>query len=366
MTVCLRSLTALLLGVLGMAAGFATPALGARARSVDARLTGTVTMHGRVTTAIRVPDERRGEPLTRTWTFSGSACGRQSCRRLELVRQRNATGRDRVTLVRTGPGRYTGSGQFFVALSCRGALFPRGERVPFTIGLTITRAVTVQGIRIASRLSATYTNRRRVDRTICPVGPSHDAARYSAAMTPTAPAATFTQSMAPDGTAGFADHTRPGGDGAAITRRRWNFGDPGSGAANTSTAAAPSHTFGTPGSYRVTLSVTDADGLTASQTQTVVAPGPTAGFSPTSSSSTAVQFTDQSTPGAGGSPITAWSWNFGDPNSGSADTSSTQNPEHTFTTPGTYNVCLTVADAAGRQSQHCAGVTVTSALHPAS
>ena len=366
MMVSARALAAALLAALALGCGLTAPALAASARPVDARLAGAVVMHGRVTTEVRVPDEHRGLLVSRTWTFSGSACGRQSCRRLTLLRQRNTTGSDRVTLRRTGRGRYTGSGRFFVALECRGAVYPHGELAPFTITVTITRAVTVQGIRIASRLSATYTNRRRIDRTICPVGPSHDAAHYSASMHPGVPPVSFTPAMAPNGTASFADHTPPGGDGAPITGRHWNFGDPGSGAANTSSESAPTHTYGAPGSYPVTLTVTDADGLTASQTQTVVAPGPTAAFSPTSSSTTAVQFTDQSSSGAGGSPITAWSWNFGDPSSGATDSSSVQNPEHTFSTPGTYNVCLTVTDAAGRQAQRCAGVTVTSAVHPVS
>ena len=361
MIVSARALAATVLAVLALGCGLAAPALAASARPVDARLAGAVVMHGRVTTAVRVPDEHRGLAVTRTWTFSGSACGRQSCRRLILVRQRNTTGTDRVMLRRTGRGRYSGSGRFFVALECRGAVYPHGELVPFTISVAITRAVTVQGIRIASRLSATYTNRRRVDRTICPVGPSHDAARYSATLTPGPPSATFSQSVngATDA-ASFADHTPPGADGAPITRRQWNFGDPGSGSANTSTLADPTHSFSAPGNHQVTLTVTDADGLTATQTQAVVAPGPlTAAFSPTSSSTTAVQFTDQSSPGAGGAPITAWSWNFGDPNSGATDTSSAQNPEHTFTAAGTYTVCLTVQDANGRQGSTCAAVTVS-------
>jgi len=51
----------------------------------------------------------------------------------------------------------------------------------------------------------------------------------------------------------------------------------------------------------------------------------------------AVNFTDQSTPQGG---VTSWSWNFGDGNS-----STLQNPSHTFTTAGTYTVQLTVNSA---------------------
>ena len=49
----------------------------------------------------------------------------------------------------------------------------------------------------------------------------------------------------------------------------WNFGDPSSGAANTSIVRNPRHTFAAPGNYTVTLTVTNAAG-TSQKTQTVV------------------------------------------------------------------------------------------------
>jgi PKD repeat protein len=48
----------------------------------------------------------------------------------------------------------------------------------------------------------------------------------------------------------------------------WDFGDPASGASNTSTSQNPTHVFAAAGSYTVTLSATSAGG-TASTTQTV-------------------------------------------------------------------------------------------------
>ncbi len=50
-----------------------------------------------------------------------------------------------------------------------------------------------------------------------------------------------------------------------------------------------------------------------------------------------VQFTDQSTPG--GYPIINWFWTFGD-----GETSTVQNPVHTYLNPGVYTVTLTVMD----------------------
>jgi PKD repeat protein len=55
-------------------------------------------------------------------------------------------------------------------------------------------------------------------------------------------------------------------------------------------------------------------------------------------------FTDKS---AGA--ITSWSWNFGDANSGE-NTTSTQNPIHTFTLPENYTVTLTVGDGSSISS----------------
>ncbi len=57
----------------------------------------------------------------------------------------------------------------------------------------------------------------------------------------------------------------------------WNFGDPGSGTANTSTLASPTHTYsGAPGNYTATLVVTDNQGNPSSAAQKVIAVSGTA------------------------------------------------------------------------------------------
>ncbi len=60
---------------------------------------------------------------------------------------------------------------------------------------------------------------------------------------------------------------------------------------------------------------------------------------------TPIQFTDAST----GSP-TSWSWNFGDPASGTSNTSTKQNPTHVFQSAGTYTVTLQATNASGSNS----------------
>ncbi|MEK7226988.1 MAG: PKD domain-containing protein, partial [Bacteroidota bacterium] len=53
---------------------------------------------------------------------------------------------------------------------------------------------------------------------------------------------------------------------------------------------------------------------------------------------------------AGNGNITGWNWNFGDPPSGAANTSTLANPSHTFTGWGNYNVTLFVTTSNGCRS----------------
>ncbi len=68
-----------------------------------------------------------------------------------------------------------------------------------------------------------------------------------------------------------------------------------------------------------------------------------------------LSLTDLST--AGTSPITAWSWDFGDGQSGGE-----QHPVHVYASPGTYVVRLAVASLAGESSAVPASVTVVAPL----
>lgn len=242
------------------------------------RVVGTFLMRGRIVTALRVPGERRGQAVVRHWRFTGRGCSRISCRRLVLHRDRTGGLVSSVTLVRTGRGRWAGRGRFDSALECRGAIYPRGEVVLYRITVRVTRAVRIQGIRFARRIAATYSNPRRIDRTICPLGPSRDAARYrGSAPVPGPPHPAFTAAAGATGTtATFSDTSAPGEGGAAVRHRLWQFGDPGSGAADTAIGTQPSHTFTVPGTYQVTLTVADANGLRASVTQPVTVPAPPA------------------------------------------------------------------------------------------
>jgi hypothetical protein len=259
--------------------GAAGPMLGlARAAGVDARVMGTFTMRARVTTAVNVLGEHVGQRLTRRWVIVARGCNGSVCETLELRRQRGDNRRSKITLHRTAPGRYRGSGVFYAALSCYGKVYRHGSRVPYRITLTVAATTEVGGVTFARRITARYDNPSRANRTRCPLGPSHDAAHYRGRLTtplPAGPVASF--SVSTDGAtdvASFTDLSYQVRHGAGLVSQLWNFGDTASGAADVSTLANPEHQYTAPGNYVVTLTETDANGLASTTTEMVTAPGP--------------------------------------------------------------------------------------------
>jgi hypothetical protein len=233
-------------------------------------------MRGRITTAVRVRGERRGQRITRIWVFIGHSCGARFCGALTLVRQRGqGSANSTITLRHLSGGSYGGQGSFRSGLRCLGRSYPRGLLVPYRITVRVLQSAEVQGIMFARRISASYVNRRRIDQTKCPLGPSHDAARYiGVTVVPGPPRASFTaRAGLLSDVASFTDTSAPGPGEEPIVAVDWNFGDPASGAADRSTAPSPTHAFSRPGSYLVTLTVVDAYGLRASVSQAVTVTG---------------------------------------------------------------------------------------------
>ena len=130
-----------------------------------------------------------------------------------------------------------------------------------------------------------------------------------------------------------------------IASYQWNFGDPGSGALNTSTIANPSHTFSTTGVFTVNLIITSSNGCVSQAASTTIIANskPNAGFilPEVCLLDPFAQFTNTSSVAAP-STITSWLWNFGDPASGPLNTSTVQNAQHDYNLIGNYDVKLIV------------------------
>ena len=148
----------------------------------QARLQGAFLLAGRITVAHGVRGEHRGDTVTRVWSFA-SSCPAGQCQTVALLRSR-ARATDALVLRRTAPGRYRGSGSFFAPLRCAGRVYRRGEKVPFTIAVRITFAVPLGSGSVATRISASYVNRRRINRTPCVGVLGHDAASYHGHLQP--------------------------------------------------------------------------------------------------------------------------------------------------------------------------------------
>ena len=135
-----------------------------------------------------------------------------------------------------------------------------------------------------------------------------------------------------------------------IASWNWNFGDGG-----ISDVQTPQHCFNIQGNYSVSLTVVSDSGCSATYTNTnmiTLNPLPEAKFSiPLSLESlgTSVAFTDNSI-GA-----SSWNWDFGDMIDSANNSSSTVNPDHTYSEAGAYCVTLTVSNNAGciDTSQQC-------------
>lgn len=120
-----------------------------------------------------------------------------------------------------------------------------------------------------------------------------------------------------------------------------------------STESDPVHTYATNGIYNVCLTVENAGGSNTFCQNVIISSyaAPLANFS--YSGDPTVTFTDLTI----GEP-TGWDWSFGD-----GGVSTDQNPVHTYTTNGTYNVCLTATNALGT-STSCQDVVIATYVPP--
>lgn len=125
----------------------------------------------------------------------------------------------------------------------------------------------------------------------------------------------------------------------------WDFGDPGSGANNTSTQQSPTHVFSAAGVY--TVKVVGNRGQECSDSSIAIVrvfPGFFPAFNNTGVCiQNPVHFADATTTNFG--VVDKWQWDFGD--AGSADVSDQKNLSYQYQSAGTKNVRLIVGNSVG-------------------
>lgn len=129
----------------------------------------------------------------------------------------------------------------------------------------------------------------------------------------------------------------------------WSFGD-----GTSSTQTSPFHQYNGTGYYAVCLTIWDSSGCQSTFCDSVYVNGGSGGTGCT------VNLYTQPTGlnvyfGAGSSTgsITNYYWSFGD-----GSTSTLQNPQHTYSSGGTYNVCLTALFVGGCVDTVCTTITL--------
>ncbi len=117
----------------------------------------------------------------------------------------------------------------------------------------------------------------------------------------------------------------------------WEFGD-----GTSDTALNPGHVYSSPGTYNVSLVVTDNQGCQDTVTKPIrIFENPTADFAgDTVCYGDTIAFADQSV--MGDTAIQFWGWDFGDGN-----TSTVKDPQHSYASSGSYNVQHVVQDSIG-------------------
>ncbi|MFH1026939.1 MAG: PKD domain-containing protein, partial [Pseudomonadota bacterium] len=146
-------------------------------------------------------------------------------------------------------------------------------------------------------------------------------------------------------------------NGSDVLSYFWDFGN-----GTSSTTSSPSVTYQQAGTYNVVLTVRNQNGQSATYSQTVTAQQPismvSATFTVGSSAPQAnipIAFYNGSYSSTG--TITSYTWEFGD-----GQYATVANPQHTYTTAGTYTVRLSVMDSNGQMGTYSQAVTVQASV----
>lgn len=138
--------------------------------------------------------------------------------------------------------------------------------------------------------------------------------------------------------------------GIAPYTYNWDFGD-----GNTSTDQNPTHSYQQNQTFTATLTVTDSNSNSSSDTVDITVFVSDLSVNATADTTlveknTAVSFTGSAT---GGSTPYSWNWDFGD-----GDSSTQQNPSHSYSSTGDFSVILTVTDDYGSTANDTIDITV--------
>jgi PKD repeat protein len=160
--------------------------------------------------------------------------------------------------------------------------------------------------------------------------------------------ASFTYSPSSPQTGQQVTFTGTASGGTSPYSYTWNFGDSSTGIGSTSI-----HTYGSPGSFTVTLTVKDNGSpqqtTTSRQSVTITSPPPppsplTVSFSYNPSSPSVGQQVTFTASATGGTAPYSLSWTFGDGSTGTGPSTS-----HTYSSGGTFTIILTARDSGSPQ-----------------
>jgi PKD repeat protein len=162
----------------------------------------------------------------------------------------------------------------------------------------------------------------------------------------------------------FSGITSSDPDGSIVSYA-WDFAD-----GQFATGAMVMHNFTIPGSYPVKLTVTDNQGGIGTTTQTIVIRAnqlPIVSFSnvlDTGVGIMRVTFDGSASIDPDGGPLQSVLWDFGDGSSSSGVAPGALQVDHTYVSPGTYQVRLTVTDVKGGAGSSSRAVAVQDLTPP--
>ena len=139
-----------------------------------------------------------------------------------------------------------------------------------------------------------------------------------------------------------------------ITSWQWNFGDGTTNAGTSSTVPNAIKSYGSPGTYTVSLTVNGAGwSMTQTYANLIAAfpPPPSAVAFTASPTSGNAPLVTEFIPTITGGTITSWQWNFGDGNISSGTGSSVPSAIWSYANAGSYTVSLTVTGPGGSITQ---------------